>query len=153
VIKAFFHNVPELAAQAAGQIVLLGVLVSAAIGAVLGVVGLGFVLFSGPLIRLFIPEPEVAAFGVRSLWIISLAFPFHAAGMCFEGAFNGAGDTWTPARLNFLCLWLCQIPMAGLLSQSFGTVGAVISVPAAFALLTLLSWALFRRGRWKLQKV
>jgi putative MATE family efflux protein len=120
---------------------------------VLGVVGLGFVLFSGPLIRLFSPEPEVAAFGVRSLWIISLAFPFYAAGMCFEGAFNGAGDTWTPARLNFLCLWLCQIPMAWFLSQSFGPVGAVISVPAAFSLLTLLSWALFRRGRWKLQKV
>lgn len=137
---------PERAEAAVWIAVKLNVLV-------LGVVGLGFVLLSGPLIHLFTPEPGVAAFGVRSLWIISLAFPFYAAGMCFEGAFNGAGDTWTPARLNFLCLWLCQIPMAWLLSQSFGPVGAVISVPAAFSLLTLLSWALFRRGRWKLQKV
>lgn len=137
---------PERAEAAVWIAVRLNVLV-------LGVVGLGFVLLSGPLIHLFTPEPGVAAFGVRSLWIISLAFPFYAAGMCFEGAFNGAGDTWTPARLNFLCLWLCQIPMAWLLSQSFGPVGAVISVPAAFSLLTLLSWALFRRGRWKLQRV
>ena len=137
---------PERAEAAVWIAVKLNVLV-------LGVVGLGFVLLSGPLIHLFTPEPGVAAFGVRSLWIISLAFPFYAAGMCFEGAFNGAGDTWTPARLNFLCLWLCQIPMAWFLSQSFGPVGAVISVPAAFSLLTLLSWALFRRGRWKLQKV
>lgn len=137
---------PERAEAAVWIAVKLNVLV-------LGVVGLGFVLLSGPLIHLFTPEPGVAAFGVRSLWIISLAFPFYAAGMCFEGAFNGAGDTWTPARLNFLCLWLCQIPMAWLLSQSFGPVGAVISVPAAFSLLTLLSWTLFRRGKWKLQKV
>lgn len=137
---------PERAEAAVWIAVKLNVLV-------LSVVGLGFVLFSGPLIRLFTPEPEVGDFGVLSLWIVSLAFPFYAAGMCFEGAFNGAGDTWTPARLNFLCLWLCQIPLAWFLSRSFGPVGAVISVPAAFSLLTLLSWALFRRGRWKQQKV
>ncbi len=137
---------PERAEAAVWIAVKLNVLV-------LSVVGLGFVLFSGPLIRLFTPESEVGDFGVLSLWIVSLAFPFYAAGMCFEGAFNGAGDTWTPARLNFLCLWLCQIPLAWFLSKPFGPVGAVISVPAAFSLLTLLSWALFRRGRWKQQKV
>jgi len=32
----------------------------------------------------------VAAFGTQSLWIVSLAFPLSAAGMCFEAAFNGS---------------------------------------------------------------
>jgi putative MATE family efflux protein len=122
---------------------------------VLSVVGLGFVLFAGPLMRLFTTETEVLAFGTQSLWIVSLAFPLYAAGMCFEAAFNGSGDTWTPAKLNFLCLWIGQIPIAWVLAKTlgFGPVGAVISVPAAYSLLAVWSWWLFRRGKWKTQKV
>lgn len=97
----------------------------------------------------------MAAFGTQTLWIVSLAFPLYAAGMCFEAAFNGSGDTWTPARLNFLCLWVGQIPIAWLLSKTLGLgpVGAVISVPAAYSMLAVWSWFLFRRGKWKAQKV
>jgi putative MATE family efflux protein len=122
---------------------------------VLSVVGIGFVLFAGPLMRLFTSEPEVLAFGTQSLWIVSLAFPLYAAGMCFEAAFNGSGDTWTPARLNFMCLWVGQIPIAWILSKSlgFGPVGVFISVPVAFSLLAIWSWFLFKRGEWKMQKV
>ncbi|MES2597766.1 MAG: MATE family efflux transporter [Verrucomicrobiota bacterium] len=122
---------------------------------VLSVVGVLFVLFAGPLLRLFTTDPEVLAFGTQSLWIISLAFPLYAAGMCFEGAFNGSGDTWTPARLNFLCLWVGQIPIAWLLAKTlgWGPIGAVISVPIAYSLLAVWSFFLFRRGKWKLQKL
>lgn len=122
---------------------------------VLSIVGIGFVLLAHPLIHLFTSDPEVVAFGTQALWIVSLAFPLYAAGMCFEAAFNGSGDTWTPARLNFLCLWLGQTPIAWVLSKSFGfgPVGAFISVPAAYSLLAILSGWLFKRGRWKTQKV
>lgn len=122
---------------------------------VLGVVGFLFVTCAGPLMRFFNADGEVLAFGTQSLWIVSLALPLYAAGMCFEAAFNGSGDTWTPARLNFLCLWAGQIPVAWLLSETFGfgAVGAVISVPAAYSLLALWSWWLFRRGKWKAQKL
>ncbi|OYW71832.1 MAG: MATE family efflux transporter [Verrucomicrobia bacterium 12-59-8] len=122
---------------------------------VLGVVGIGFVLLAHPLIRLFTHDPEVVAFGTQALWIVSLAFPLYAAGMCFESAFNGSGDTWTPAGLNFLCLWLGQIPIAWGLSKSlgFGPVGVFISVPVSYSLLAIFSWLLFKRGKWKLQKV
>jgi putative MATE family efflux protein len=139
---------PERAEQAVWIAMKLNILV-------LSVVGVFFVVFAGPLLRLFNPEPEVLAFGTQSLWIISLAFPLYAAGMCFEGAFNGSGDTWTPARLNFLCLWLGQIPIAWVLAKSlsWGPIGAVISVPAAYSMLAVWSFFLFRRGRWKLQKL
>jgi len=121
----------------------------------LGGVGLLFIIFADPLARIFAPEPEVLRFATRALWIVSLALPLYAAGMCLEGAFNGAGDTWTPARLNFVCLWVFQIPFAWLLAHSFqlGPLGIFISVPAAFTLLTLWSAVLFRRGRWKLKHV
>ncbi|MBE2287493.1 MAG: MATE family efflux transporter [Prosthecobacter sp.] len=122
---------------------------------VLSGVGVLFVVCAGPLIGFFNAEGQVLVFGTQSLWIVSLAFPLYAAGMCFEAAFNGSGDTWTPARLNFMCLWAGQIPIAWLLSKTlgFGAVGAVISVPVAYSLLAMWSWHLFRRGKWKTQKV
>ena len=122
---------------------------------VLGLVGVIFIAFAGPLISLFAHEPDVLAYGKQALWVVSLGLPMFAAGMCFESAFNGAGDTWTPARLNLFCLWLAQIPLAWLLSGplGFGPTGVFISVPAGFTLLTLSSAVLFRRGKWKLKKV
>lgn len=121
----------------------------------LGIVGLAFVLGSGPLVRLFTDDPQVLEHGIRALWIVSLAFPLYAAGMCLEAAFNGAGDTWTPTRLNFFCFWLGQIPLAWLLADFFelGPLGVFIAVPIAFSVLALWSLALFRRGRWKQQQV
>ena len=121
----------------------------------LGVVGLVFVFGSGPLVRLFTDDPPVLEHGVRALWIVSLAFPLYAAGMCLEAAFNGAGDTWTPTRLNFFCFWLFQIPLAWLLAEFFrlGPLGVFIAVPIGFSALALWSLVLFRRGRWKLKQV
>jgi len=121
----------------------------------LGIVGLGFVVFAGPLVRLFTDDPAVLEYGTRALWIMSLAFPLYAAGMCLEGAFNGAGDTWTPTRLNFFCYWLGQIPLAWVLANSFGLgpTGVFISIPVSFSVLALWALVLFRRGRWKQQRV
>lgn len=121
----------------------------------LGIVGLAFVLGAGPLVRLFTDDPPVLEHGIRSLWIVSLAFPLYAAGMCLEAAFNGAGDTWTPTRLNFFCFWLGQIPLAWLLANFFalGPLGVFIAVPIGFSALALWSLVLFRRGRWKRQQV
>jgi Na+-driven multidrug efflux pump len=121
----------------------------------LGVVGAVFVLLAGPIVSLFTTDPEVLRHGTRALWIVSLAFPLYAAGMCLEAAFNGSGDTWTPTRLNFFCFWLGQVPLAWLLAQplGLGPTGIFISVPISFSVLALWSAVLFKRGKWKQQKV
>jgi Na+-driven multidrug efflux pump len=121
----------------------------------LGIVGAVFVILAYPLVSLFASDPETLTYGARALWIVSLAFPLYAAGMCFESAFNGAGDTWTPTRLNFFCFWLGQVPLAWLLADFFGLGphGVFISVPVSFSVLALWSAVLFKRGRWKLQQV
>ncbi len=121
----------------------------------LGVVGLFFVILAGPIVSLFTTDPAVHLHGTRALWIVSLAFPLYAAGMCFEGAFNGSGDTWTPTKLNFFCFWLGQVPLAWALAVPFGLgpLGVFIAVPLSFSLLTVWSGVLFRRGAWKLKKV
>jgi MATE family, multidrug efflux pump len=121
----------------------------------LGIVGLIFIVLSHSLIGLFAPEPDVGRYGTQALWVVSLAFPLYAAGMCLEAAFNGAGDTWTPTRLNFFCLWLGQVPIAWLLAQplGLGALGVFIAVPVSFTILTVWSAILFRGGRWKERKV
>jgi len=76
-------------------------------------------------------------------------------GMCLEGAFNGAGDTWTPTRLNFFCFWLGQIPLGWFLADylGLGPTGVFIAVPVSFSVLAIWSAFLFRKGQWKLKEV
>lgn len=121
----------------------------------LGIVGTIFVVAAIPLTRIFTSDPEVHAAASRALWVVGLGFPFYAAGMCLESAFNGAGDTWTPTRLNFFCFWLGQVPLAWVLAVpcKLGPTGVFIAVPAAFTALALWSAVLFKRGHWKEQKI
>jgi putative MATE family efflux protein len=121
----------------------------------LGIVGILFVAFATPITRFFTSDPDVLSHGSKALWIVSLGFPFYAAGMCMTSAFNGAGDTWTPTWLNFFCFWLCEIPLGWLLATQlgFGPTGVFIAIPIAFSLLAIVSMVLFQRGQWKATSV
>ena len=121
----------------------------------LGIIGVLFVIFASRIVGIFSPDEDVHAYGTRALWIVSLAFPLYAAGMCLGAAFNGAGDTWTPTKLNFFCFWLGQIPLAWVLAErlGLGALGVFIAVPVSFSALAIWSAILFRRGQWKAQRI
>lgn len=121
----------------------------------LAAVGASFAIFSDPIVRVFTTDPQVHAYAARALWIMSLGFPLNAIAMCMGAAFNGAGDTWTPTRMSFFCLWLGQVPLAWLLADVFdlGPLGVFIAVPAAGSIWALWGYALFRQGKWKLLKM
>jgi putative MATE family efflux protein len=121
----------------------------------LGVVGVLLATMARQAVSFFTSDPEVLDYGTLALWIVSLAMPLYAAGMCMGAAFNGAGDTWTPTRLNFFCFWVGQIPLAWFLAQvlELGPLGVFIAVPVSFSVLALWSAALFKQGRWKQQRV
>jgi putative MATE family efflux protein len=121
----------------------------------LGTVGVVFIVFASQIVSAFASDADALREGAQALWIVSLGFPLYAMGMGFGAAFNGAGDTWTPTRLNFFCFWLGQIPVAWILgvSLNLGPTGVFISLPLAFSALALASWRLFRKGRWKHKRV
>ena len=121
----------------------------------LGIIGAFFIALSGPITWLFTQEPQVHRYATQALGIISLGFPFYAAGMCMTSAFNGAGDTWTPTWLNLACFWAFEIPFAWCLAEklSKGPAGVFIAITIAFSLLALAGLVMFRRGRWKTVKV
>jgi Na+-driven multidrug efflux pump len=121
----------------------------------LGGVGVLFVLFGGPIVRLFTSEPEVVSYGSHALRIVSAGFLFYAYGMVVTQAFNGAGDTRTPTVINLVCYWLWEIPLAYVLSRplGLGPTGVFWSITIAFSTMAVVSVLLFRRGTWKKQKV
>jgi len=122
---------------------------------ILSIIGLVFALFPGTFIRMFIADPEVVQSGVLALRIISLGFLFYGPGMVFIQAFNGAGDTVTPTLAYFICFWMIEIPLAWILSKpiGMGQTGVFIAIVIAESIMTILAFYLFRRGKWKLEKV
>ena len=121
---------------------------------VLGTTGAVLLVFSRPLVGWFSDEPTVIAYGASALHIVSFGFLFYAFGMVMEGAFNGAGDTWTPTFLNLFVFWIVEIPLAYVLAYRFGwgPAGVFWAITIAFSLLAVCSVLLFKRGKWK-QKV
>lgn len=121
----------------------------------LGIVALLFVLNPGYFIRLFIADPEVVAAGKICLRTISYGFIFYALGMVVVQAFNGSGDTFTPMKINVICFWIIEIPLAYLLAVTFGLAerGVYLSILISETVMTIISLWIFQRGRWKLNQV
>lgn len=121
----------------------------------MGLMGLMLALYPDFFIQLFIQEPSVVEPGAMSLRIISMGFIFYAMGMVLMQGFNGSGDTITPTKINLICFWLLEIPLAYLLaiSMEMGLAGASIAIVCAESMLALIAFFMFRKGRWKLKKV
>jgi putative MATE family efflux protein len=121
----------------------------------LGAVGVVFVIFAEPIIRLFTQDPRIIPYGVACLRFVSYGFLFYANGMVMSQAFNGAGDTFTPTMMNLFCFWLWEIPLAYTLAYrlEFGPRGVFAAITVAFSTLAVVGILLFRRGNWKKRKV
>jgi len=121
----------------------------------LGSVGVFFVLFAQPVIRLFTHDPAVVPLGVSCLRIVSYGNIGYAYGMVMLQAFNGAGDTVTPTIVNFFGFWLLEIPLAYWLAipLNLRSNGAYYAIVIAEASIAVASAILFRRGRWKGRRI
>jgi putative MATE family efflux protein len=123
--------------------------------AYLVVVSVLFFLLPDRLVGLFSDDPAVVAVGAQWLRILSYSFFVYGWWMVAVQAFNGAGDTVTPTRINLVFFWLIQIPLAWLLAlqlgwEATGVFWAVFVSETSVGLFTL--W-LFSRGGWKTMKV
>ena len=123
--------------------------------AFMAVVTVVFVWFAPQIILPFISEAESHASGTSALRIISYGYVFYAWGMVMLQAFNGAGDTATPTKLNFFVFWLFQLPLAWLLAHTLGLgpVGVYWAIAIAYSVSAVIGIFLFRRGSWKQTKV
>jgi putative MATE family efflux protein len=118
-------------------------------------VGILFLTYSEFLIRLFTDEVNVVRIGSECLHIISYGYIAYAYGMIMIQAFNGAGDTATPTKMNLFCFWLFEIPIAYMMAMKSGMneYGVFWAIVMAESLLGLVGVLLFRRGSWKTREV
>jgi putative MATE family efflux protein len=121
----------------------------------LGAVGVFFVIFAEPVVRLFIRDPEVVPLGAACLRIVSYGNLGYAYFMVMMQAFNGAGDTITPTIVNFFGFWLLEIPLAYVLAKPLGmkSNGVFFSIAIAESAMAAASAILFKQGRWKQKKI
>ena len=121
----------------------------------LGLVGVLFIIFAEPIIRLFISDPAVVPLGAACLRIVSYGNLGYAYFMVMIQAFNGAGDTITPTIVNFFGFWLLEIPLAYALALPLGmkSNGVFVSIAVAESAMAAASAILFRQGRWKKKKI
>jgi putative MATE family efflux protein len=121
----------------------------------LGAVGLVFIFFPEPIVRLFTHDPAVVPLGAACLRIVSYGNLGYAYFMVMMQAFNGAGDTITPTIVNFFGFWLFEIPLAYWLAipLHMHSNGAFAAIAIAESSMAAASAVLFKQGRWKKKKI
>lgn len=106
-------------------------------------------------IGIFSNDPRVVEIGAEWLRILSYSLFVYGWWMAAVQAFNGAGDTQTPTKINLVFFWMIQIPLSYYLAivlgwEHSGVFWGVFISETSVGLFTL--W-LFRRGNWKTKKV
>ena len=108
-------------------------------------------VFAKPLVGFFNAEGLVLSTGVQALKYISVGYVFFSYGMVISQAFNGAGDTKTPTKINFLTYWVFQLPLAYLLSVilNWGPEGVFMTMVLSISLTAVIFVVSFKKGTWK----
>lgn len=114
-----------------------------------------YFLYCEELVGIFTDDARVISIGAQWLKIVSYSYFVYGWWMVSTQAFNGAGDTTTPTKINFFFFWILQIPLCWYLAlhlgwQQTGVFWGVFFSETAVGLFTL--W-LFSKGKWKMQKV
>ena len=75
--------------------------------------------------------------------------------MVLVQALNGAGDTQTPTKINLVCFWIIELPVAYGLAIMLGYEerGVFYAIIVADTLAMLCALFFFKRGKWKLKEV
>jgi Na+-driven multidrug efflux pump len=121
----------------------------------LGTIGIFFIIFATPIVKIFVDDRAVVPIAAVALRTFSCGNIAYAYGMVMLQAFNGAGDTLTPTIVNFFGFWVLELPLAWALAVGLRmrAEGAFLSIVVAECAMAAAGIVLFKRGRWKRQKI
>ncbi len=107
--------------------------------------------FGKDLMRFFVDDPEVIAYGVQFFHVISFSVAIFAVYTVITGAFQGGGVTRPVMMFNIVRLWGLRVPLSYLLPLVFGmgTMGIWIAMVTSNLVVSIWAFALFATGSWK----
>ena len=114
-------------------------------------VAIVYFLFSESLVGTFTKHTHVINIGGAWLRIVSYSYFVYAWWMVSVQAFNGAGDTVTPTKINLVFFWLIQIPLSYLMAKVLGMeyIGVFWAIFISETSVGLFTLWLFKKGSWK----
>lgn len=114
-----------------------------------------YFFYSEGIISIFSSDPTVIMIGSEWLRIVSYSYFIYAWWMAASQAFNGAGDTMTPTKINVIFFWIIQIPLAYTLGKylNFGYSGVFWAMMISETSVGVYTLWLFTKGKWKETKV
>ena len=113
--------------------------------------GIVFLAFRDPLIRLFSQRPEVVEVG-KTVLVYAAMFQFSdAIGILSHGALKGAGDTKFPAIMSALVAWFFFLPLGYYLGKPavLGLHGAWLAATVYIWILDIILFWRFVSERWR----
>ncbi len=130
---------PEAARRASGATLLLGL-------GFMMVTALLFLVFPGPLGRLYTGDPAVLALTSLLIPIAGVFQVFDGLQAVAAGVLRGAGDTRVPALLNLAGFWVVGLPLSLLLAFPLGMGPTGVWWGLAAGLLSVAVLLLIRVG-------
>ena len=113
------------------------------------VIGLMFFLFPEFWISIFSTNPEIIAYGVSYIRIISLLYMLIGVSMIIPSAFQGAGIGYPSIILSALRLLILSVPLAYFLSKPYGIMGVWYGIAISIIITSIVSTIWFRMSTWK----
>lgn len=110
-----------------------------------------YFFFNRELMLIFTKDEQVVIIGAEWLRILSYSYFVYGWWMVAVQAFNGAGDTQTPTKINLVFFWLIQIPLSWYLAirLNWGHSGVFWGVFISETSVGIFTLWLFTRGSWK----
>jgi Na+-driven multidrug efflux pump len=114
-------------------------------GSVIGAI----ILFSHPLLGLFLLDPNAIAVGQHVNAVVIWSFAFFGVNLVLSGVVRSTGAVVPPLLILFVAMWLIRIPFAYFLLGRLGANAVWYSFPVS-ALFSLVCAILYYRfGNWK----
>lgn len=139
---------PEEAQEAGNVARTMGIVVMSVMGAI-------FLLFPGPIVRIFSNDPGVMELAAACLRLVAISQPALATIMILAGGLRGAGDTRSIVKITLLGFIVVRLGTAYLLAivLNMGLIGAWIAMVVDLFFRGFLVNRRFQGGHWKLIKV
>jgi putative MATE family efflux protein len=106
--------------------------------------------FGADVVRFFVDDPDVMAYGATMFRIISMSVVLFALFTVAVGAFQGGGDTKPVMFLNISRLWVLRVPLAYAfaIALSMGPDGIWWAMFISNLVTAVVGFLVLSRGRW-----